>query len=59
LVLVADPDVLAESLSAVHLVVTNSKVIARDPDDRTLGTQGIMLEGSLDKLITFVGREIL
>lgn len=59
LVLVTDPDVLAEALRAVDLVVTDAQVVSRDPDHGAFGSEGIVLKGSLCELIAFIGRQVL
>lgn len=58
LVLVTDPNVLAEPLCAVDLVITNANVVSWDPNHGPLGAESFMLEGSLHQLITLLRCEI-
>lgn len=59
LVLVTDPDVLGEALCPVDLVVTDSQIVAGDPDDRPFRSECLVLEGALYQLIALVWCEIL
>lgn len=59
LVLVADPDMLAESLCSVDFVVADPEIITRDPNDGALSAKGLVLECTLHQLVALVGGEIL
>ena len=54
LVFIANPNVFAEPLRSVYLVVTDSQIIARDPNHGAFGPQRVVLEGALDQLIAFI-----
>src|SRR5438046_951903 len=57
-ILIADPYVFAEPLRAIDLIVADSQIISGYPDDRSLGPESFVLEGSLHELVSFVRCEV-
>lgn len=49
---------LARPLRAIHLVVRHAEVIPRDPDDRPLRPESLVLESSLDQVVALGGRQV-
>ena len=48
----------AEPLRAIDLIVADSQIISGYPDDRSLGPESFVLEGSLHELVSFVRCEV-
>ena len=49
---------LTKPLGPVNLIVANTQLVARDPDDRPLGAQGGVLKGALHELVALGGRQV-
>lgn len=58
LVLVTDPNVFAKALSAEDLVVTHPYIVSRYPNNWSSRSESIVLERTLNQLVTLIRGEI-